>query len=167
MLHHAGVPLERVHIDILGPLAKSKRDNQYVLMVVDQFTKWMECYALPDQTAESIAEKVVHEFIAWFGCPLQIHSDQGKNMIGTVFQGICDLLQISKARTTPYRPRSNGQVTRYNCLLLPTICCCLRDNQNTWDEDLPLLACTIRSMVHMQTGYSANMMIGWISGRGR
>ena len=157
--YHAGVPLERVHIDILGPMAKSRKGNQYVLMLVDQFTKWMECYALPDQTAVSIAEKVVHEFIARFGCPLQIHSDQGRNMIGTVFQGICDLLQISKTRTTPYRPRSNGQVERYNRLLLQTIRCCLRGNQNTWDEDLPLLASAIRSMVHRQTGYSANMMM--------
>ena len=83
--YHARVPLERVHIDILGPLAKSKRDNQYVLMLVDQFTKWMECYALPDQSVVSIAEKVVHEFIAQFSCPLHIHSDQGRNMIGMVF----------------------------------------------------------------------------------
>ena len=28
-------------------------------MLVDQFTKWLECYPYPDQTAESIAKCVV------------------------------------------------------------------------------------------------------------
>jgi hypothetical protein len=36
---HAGVPLERVHMDILGPLPITKNRNKYILMVIDQFTK--------------------------------------------------------------------------------------------------------------------------------
>ena len=157
--YHAGIPLERIHIDILGPFVRSKKGNLYILMLVDQFSKWLECYALPDQTAESIAEKVVYEFIARFGCPLQVHSDQGRNFDGKLFQAVCDLLQITKTRTTPYRPCSNGQVERYNRLILQTIRCCLRGCQNTWDEDLPLLASAVRSMVNRQTGYTANMLM--------
>ena len=49
-------PLERIHIDILGPLIETPRGNQYVLVVVDQFTKWVECYALADQTANGSLE---------------------------------------------------------------------------------------------------------------
>ena len=36
--YHAGIPMERVHIDILGPFTPSDKGNQYVLMLVDQFT---------------------------------------------------------------------------------------------------------------------------------
>ena len=36
--YHAGAPMERVHLDFLGPLPKTTRGNEYVLMVVDQFT---------------------------------------------------------------------------------------------------------------------------------
>ena len=54
--YHAGVPMERVHLDILGPLVQSDAGNRYVLMMVDQFTKWVECIPLPDQTAERLAE---------------------------------------------------------------------------------------------------------------
>ena len=35
--YHAGSPLERIHIDVLGPLIETPRGNQYVLVVVDQF----------------------------------------------------------------------------------------------------------------------------------
>ena len=59
--YHAGAPLERVHIDILGPLNSSKSGNRYVLMVIDQFTKWLECYPLKDQTAVTVAKAVVNE----------------------------------------------------------------------------------------------------------
>ena len=57
--YHAGSPLERIHIDILGPLVETPRVNQYVLVVVDQFSKWVECYALSDQTAERVARTLV------------------------------------------------------------------------------------------------------------
>ena len=61
--YHAGSPLEWIHIDILGQLIETPRGNQYVLVVVDQFSKWVECYALSDQTAERVARILVSEFI--------------------------------------------------------------------------------------------------------
>jgi hypothetical protein len=48
--------MERVHLDFMGPLPKTRKSNEYVLMMVDQFTKWTECIPLPSQTAEIIAQ---------------------------------------------------------------------------------------------------------------
>ena len=59
VLYHAGSPLERIHIDRLGPLIKTPRGHQYVLVVVDQFSNWVECYALSDQTDERVARTLV------------------------------------------------------------------------------------------------------------
>ena len=128
-------------------------------MLVDQFTKWVECYALPNQTAESIVEKIVNEFIARFGCPLYLHSDQGKNVDGKLVRAICDLLEITKTRTTPYRPCANGQVERYNRLLLQMIRCCIQGSNKNWDKYLPQLAAAIRAMPNRSTGFSANLMM--------
>ena len=41
-LFHAGYALERVHIDIMGPLMETQKGNKYILVIVDQFTKWVE-----------------------------------------------------------------------------------------------------------------------------
>ena len=112
--YHVGSPLERVHVDILGPFTPSTKGNQYVLMIVDQFTKWLECFPLPHQNAEETARCMVDGFISRLGCPVEIHTDQGKNFDGKLFATVCDLLQITKTRTTPYRPCSNCQVERYN-----------------------------------------------------
>ena len=50
--YHSGSPLERVHIDILGPFTPCSKGNQYVLMTIDQFSKRLECFPLPQQNAE-------------------------------------------------------------------------------------------------------------------
>ncbi|GFN77110.1 hypothetical protein PoB_000361600 [Plakobranchus ocellatus] len=69
-LYHTSCPMERVHLDFLGPLPKTKPGNEYVLMIMDQFTKWVERFPLPSQTAEVTASTAVREFFSRFGCPL-------------------------------------------------------------------------------------------------
>ena len=157
--YHAGAPLDRLHIDILGPITTSESGNRYVLMLIDQFTKWLECYPLPNHTAEIVASKVVKGFISRFGCPLEIHSDQGPEFDSGLFKSVCNLLEITKTRTTPYRPSANGQMERYYRTLLQVIRCYIRAKQKTWDHDLEELAAAIWCMKNRQTQFTANMMM--------
>ena len=82
---------------------------------------------------------MVDNFESSFGAPSLIHTVQGRNFTSALFQalfhGVCGLLEITKTRTTPYRPCSNGQVERYNHTLRQLIQCYLKEN-NRWDEDL-------------------------------
>ena len=148
-----------MHIDILGPITTSESENRYVLMLIDQFTKWLECYPLPKHTAENVVSKVVKGFISRFGCPLEIHSDQGSEFDSALFKSVCNLLEITKTHTTPYRPSANGQMERYNRTLLQVIRCYIRAKQKTWDQDLEELAAAIRCMKNRQTQFTANMMM--------
>ena len=157
-MFHAGAPVERLHIDILGPFPQSVTGNRYILMLVCQFTKWLEAYPLPEQTAEQTARVVVDHFTSRFGVPEQIHTDQGRNFTSKLFEGICKLLEITKTRTTPYWPCSNGQVERYNRTILQLIRCHLQGSLR-WDEDLPLLTSAIRSVPNRQTGFTPNMLM--------
>jgi transposase InsO family protein len=142
--YQAGAPMERVHVDILGPFTKSKRGNTCVLMVVDQFTKWLESYPMPDQTAERVADKLICEYFSRFGYPNTIHTHQGSNFTGHVFKSMCQMLQINKTRTTPYRPQSNGQVERYNRTLVEMIRCLNAGTITDWDLYLPHVTSAIR-----------------------
>jgi hypothetical protein len=40
-----------------------------ILMMVDQFTKWVECIPLPSQSAEETARAAVNQFFSRFGLP--------------------------------------------------------------------------------------------------
>ncbi|XP_041376682.1 uncharacterized protein LOC121389136 [Gigantopelta aegis] len=158
---HAGVPMERVHLDFLGPLPKTENGNEYVLMMVDQFTKWVECIPLPSQTAEVTARAAINEFFSRFGYPFEIFTDQGRNFESELFQEVCKLLHIHKARTTPYRPSANGQVERYNRTLMDAVRCYIDKSQTRWEDNLAQLAGALRSAVNRHTGYTPNhLMLG-------
>ena len=119
------------------PLPKSDRANEHLLMIVDQFSKWVECIPLPSQTAEVTARAAVNDFFCRCGYPYEIFTDQGRNFESLLFQSVCELLHIHKARTTPYRPSANGQVERFNRTLLASIRCFVGTNQKTWDLHIP------------------------------
>ena len=93
-------------MNILGPLPLTPRGNKFVLVVTDYFTKWTESYAIPNQEASTVAEKLVSEFVRRFGVLREKHSDQGSNFesMTEVMTEVCKLLEIDKTRTTPLHP---------------------------------------------------------------
>lgn len=159
--YHAGVPMEKVHIDFMGPLPKTPRGNEHILVLVDQFTKWVEAIPLPSQDAETTAKAAVNEFFTRFGFPLQLISDQGRNFMSSLFKEVCKLLHIHQARTTAYRPSANGQAERANRTLISALRSFVNDKQNNWDEVLPLITSAIRSSKNRNTGFTPNkLMLG-------
>ena len=72
-----GGPLDRIGTDLFGPLPVTNRNNRYILVCTDHFTKWVEIFAIPNQNAETTARVLLNEVIGRYGCPLAIHSDQG------------------------------------------------------------------------------------------
>ena len=94
--YHAGAPMDGVMMDILGPLSKTPRGNTVILMLIDQFTKWIECYPLPEQSAEVVVKAIVEDFFSRLGVPREIHMDQGRNFVSNLFTSLCSLLQIRK-----------------------------------------------------------------------
>lgn len=65
-----GEPMERIAIDILGPLPLTEKGNKYIIVICDCFSKWTEAFAIPDQESSTIAKIIVNEFICRFGTPL-------------------------------------------------------------------------------------------------
>ena len=157
--YHAGAPMERVHIDFMGPFPVTKQNNAHILMMVDQFTKWVECIPLPNQSAEETAMAAVNHFFARFGIPFQIFTDRGTNFESNLFKQLCERLQIHKARTTAFRPSSNGQVERFNRTLMDAVRCFTSRSPIQWDEYVPQLACALRSAVNRNTGFTPNMLM--------
>ena len=80
-----GAPLDILATYILGPFPESTRGNRYILILTDYFTKWVEIFAVPDQTAVAGAEVILDEVIMCYGCPYNIHSDQDCNYDSFIF----------------------------------------------------------------------------------
>ena len=157
----AGAPMERVAVDITGPLPLSASGNKYICVAMDYFTKWPEAYAIPNQEATTVARVLVDNFFTRFGMPNELHSDQGRNFESAVFKESCRLLGIRKTRTTPLHPQSDGMVERFNRTLGQELAKFCKDGQDEWDEKLPMLLMAYRSAEHETTAYTpAQMMTG-------
>ncbi|XP_078334040.1 uncharacterized protein LOC144625731 [Crassostrea virginica] len=74
---------------------------------------------------------------------------------------MCQLLGIKKTRTTPYHPKSDGMVERFNKTLASMLRVYVGDHQQDWDTHLPYLMMGYRSVEHETTGSTPNaLMLG-------
>jgi transposase InsO family protein len=128
--------MERIAIDIMGPLPVSKNGNQYLLVTMDYFSKWPEVYPLPNQEARTVATVLVREFFCRFGITMELHSDQGRNFESLLMKEVCAILGTHKTRTTPYYPRSDVMVERFNRTLAAQLSLFVNENHTDWDDPL-------------------------------
>ena len=160
-LYNVGSPMERVAIDVLGPLPKTDLENQYLLIAQDYFTKWPEAFVLLDQQAVTVAEVLVNQFFTRFGIPMEMHSDQGRNSESETFQEVCRLLGINKTRTTPYHPQSDGMVEHFNKTIEYGLAMFVNAHHTDWDMHISLLLMAYRSAEHGATKIGpSQMMLG-------
>ena len=154
-----GSPLDRIGVDIVGPCPVTQDGNEYMIVIQDYFTKWVEVYATPNHTALTVADKLATEFLCRFGMPISLHSDQGREFESELFGHLCSLFGIDKTRTCPYRPQSDDQVERMNRTLKQMLAIFANSNRNDWDDHLPFLLMAYRATVQDSIGVSPHKMM--------
>ena len=119
--HHApmqtflvGEPWERVSVDITGPHPRLCRSNQYILTLVDHFSKWAEAIPIANHTAPTVARVLMVHVFSRFGAPRQLLTDRGPELESELFSHLMRWMKIDKLRTTPYKPSTNGVVERFH-----------------------------------------------------
>ena len=143
----------------MGPFPKTVNENEYIMVVGDYFTKWTKAYALKDHTAQTAAEVLIEHFICRFGVPMQIHSDQGREFESNLISEICKLLRVDKSRTTPYNPKLDGLVERFNRTVQQMLTVLINEAQDNWDDHLPYVMMAYRASPHESTKCSPNLMM--------
>ncbi|GFT54651.1 retrovirus-related Pol polyprotein from transposon 412 [Trichonephila clavipes] len=132
-----------IHIDIVGPLPPSD-GFQYLLTMIDRFSRWPEAVPIPDTTAKTISRAIFHHWIARFGCPSLITTDQGSQMRSSLFAEFTRILGTDRVKTTAYHPISNGLVERFHRHLKASI---KAHESSRWTDVLPIVLLGIRSAV--------------------
>ena len=154
-----GGPGELVSIDVTGPHTKTKRGNVYILTCQDYFSKWVECFALPNQEAELVARVLVEQVFCRYGFPAKILSDKGSNFESKLFQEMCRVMGVTKLRTSSYRPSCNGLIERFHRCLHAMLTKVMSENQRDWDEHLAYVLSAYRSSVHSTTNFTPNYLV--------
>lgn len=135
--------LEKVSIDLMGPLPTGRGGTHFILAILDTFSKYIKLYALKRATTKAIIKRLVQDYIPEMGTPETILSDNGTQFTSRTWNETMAKLDIKCAFSTKYHPQSNP-VERYNReigRLLRTYC---NDQHTKW----PLYLCLIESWLN-------------------
>lgn len=108
--------------------------------------KWVEARALRKEDLENIVQFLYEAIIIWFGCPLEIISDQGVHFLNQTIEILMSTFMISHQKSMPYYPRANKQVESLNKIIEY----CLRKIYDMvrfdWVEKLPFALWAFRTI---------------------
>jgi transposase InsO family protein len=156
-MHH---PFHTVCVDLAGPLVESKAGNQYIIFIIDTYTKWAEAVPIPNKRSSTTALALNTALLSRHGNPIEVVTDQGKEF-RKHFDRILQQRNIHHRSTAAYNPQANGQVERFVRTVkaaLTKMC----DTDNTmWDHYLPDIMAGYRFSSQASTKTSPfNMLYG-------
>ena len=119
---HSAGPLQKVYLDLYGPLPGVPRynslqilpgrregptkqeDMKYILSVEDDWSRFVDLIPID---AGSVASGLLDKFISRFGLPGELYSDQGKEFCNQVFLELSNLGKYHHDFSQVYNPQAN------------------------------------------------------------
>ncbi|KAG7559439.1 Ribonuclease H domain [Arabidopsis thaliana x Arabidopsis arenosa] len=148
----APYPFMRWSMDIVGPMHRSTRGVQYLLVLTDYFSKWIEAEAYI-----SIEDSVVKTFL-WkhitcrYGVPYEIVTDNGPQFISNDFEDFCSAWGIKLSYSTPRYPQGNGQAEASHKTILSNLKKRLNARKGGWYDELQPVLWAYRTTPRRATG---------------
>ena len=150
-------PMELVHIDYLmieAPENSRSSKDINILIITDHFTRYAQAHITSSQKAHVVAKTLWEHFFVHYGFPEKILSDQGRNFESVLISELCELAQIKKLRTTPYRPEGNGSCERFNRTLISMLGTLPEEFKNKWPQHVSTLTYAYNCTRSNATGFS-------------
>ncbi|GFX78438.1 retrovirus-related Pol polyprotein from transposon 412 [Trichonephila clavipes] len=144
---------EIIAIDLFGPLPQTDTGKQWIFIVDDCATKWVELFALSHASARQCATTLIEEVFMRHGIPRRSISGNGTQFVSAVLQQICFTLNISQNFIPVYSPLSNP-VERKNRDLKPRLAILVGDDHSSWYSKLPVIRFAMNTTVCDTTGHT-------------
>lgn len=146
-------PFELISIDYLH-LDKCAGGYEYILIIIDHFSRFAQAYATTSKSAKTVADKLFNDYAFKFGFPQRIHHDQGGEFQNQLLAQLKQTSGVLGSRTTPYHPEGNGQVERFNRTLIQMLTTLTEKEKSNWKDSLNKLIFAYNCTRCKVTGFS-------------
>ena len=127
--------------------------------MIDHFTKYAEATVLTEVRADTTWAAFYERWIAIWGCPTSLLSDNGPQFRAGEWQQQCSALGIKKIYTTPYHPQGNGIIEAFHQFLNRTVSAYVAQTTWTLTEIIASVLLAYRSTPHPVTGESPHFLM--------
>lgn len=148
-----GMAFDKISMDIVGPLPRTRIGNQYILTIQDLLTKYSVAVPLKQARAIDVADAFLKNFICRYGAPRALLTDQGANFLSALIKSLAKKFKIKQFATTAYHPQSNGSIERSHHVLIEYLKQYI-DNTNNWDDWTDMAMFSYNTSIHEGTRYS-------------
>ena len=124
-----------------------------MLGIIDHFSKFCFLVPIKNMSAKTVAAALLNNWIALFGAPLEILSDNGTAFKNLLKQHLCVMMGMKEVFSLPYYPQGNGLVERLFGTAKTMMRLVVMDCKNDWDESLAVVNLALRNSVNRATGY--------------
>lgn len=146
-------PWEIIAIDYIGPLPRSKTGNQYVLVALDLFSKWVQLHPFAKISSKTLCMELTRHWFHRNSVPAIILTDNATSFTSKEFQSLLSRFGIKHWLSSRYHSQANP-VERVNRAINTSLRSYARNNQREWDTRLSEVEVVINSTVHSSTGFT-------------
>ena len=145
--HPPSQPMEKVYMDFVGPLTRTKRGHSAILVVLDGFSKFVTFYPVRRISAQVVVDCLERNYFPIYGVPQTLVTDNASVFRCKQIHQLCFKWAVKHVTITPYYPQAS-LVERANRNLKSALKVFHHHSQNRWDEHLPWLSAAFNTALH-------------------
>jgi transposase InsO family protein len=143
-------PTQKIFIDYVGKLPRSKAGNSAILVCIDAFSKFVWLVPVREMTSKSTIKALTERIFCTFSITEVLVTDNARCFTSCEFRQFCFGLGIKQVTTSPYYPQPS-HAERFYGNLRSALIAFHSDTHTSWDSQLVWLQLAFNMAEHEAT----------------
>lgn len=154
-LRETDFPFRTLSVDFIGPMIMSKKQNQYIFVVVDNFTKFVCLKPMRVAKAEHVTNFLENEVFLKYGVCENLICDNGVQFASKELNNLMQKYQSNLKFTPFYFPQANPcEIANKSIVNAIRSYVTQHQDQRVWDAEISAIVCALNCHIHTTTNMS-------------